>query len=87
MAQHKSAEKRARQTIKRTEVNQARRTKVRNIVKDVELAISGGDKTAAQAALKLAQPALDRSVTTGTVRKGTASRKMSRLNARVKAMA
>ncbi len=87
MAQHKSAEKRARQTPKRTEVNRARRTKVRSAVKNVETAIAKGDKTAAQAALKLAQPALDKSVTKGAVKKGTASRKLSRLNARVKALA
>lgn len=87
MAQHKSAEKRARQTIKRTDVNRSRRTKVRNAVKQVELAIASGDKTAAGSALKLAQPALDKSVNKGVVKKGTASRKLSRLNAAVKAMA
>ncbi len=87
MAQHKSAEKRARQTIKRTEVNRSRRTKVRGAVKQVELAIASGDKTAAAAAFKLAQPALDKSVTKGVVKKGTASRKLSRLNAAIKTMA
>lgn len=87
MAQHKSAEKRARQTKKRTAVNRSRRSKVRNSVKKVEVAIAMGDKTAAQAALKAAQPELDKSVNKGVVKKRTASRKLSRLNASVKAMA
>lgn len=87
MAQHKSADKRARQTKTRTDVNRARRTKVRGAVKTLELAIASGDKAAATKALREAQPALDKSVSKGVVKKGTASRKLSRLNARVKAMA
>ena len=87
MAQHKSAEKRARQTKKRTDVNRARRSTVRTAVKKLEAAITSGDKAAAQAAIKDAQPALDKSVSKGVVKRGTASRKLSRLNARVKAMA
>jgi len=87
MAQHKSAEKRARQTKKRTDVNRARRSTVRTAVKKVEVAITSGDKTAAVAAMKAAQPELDKGVSKGVVKRGTASRKLSRLNARVKAMA
>lgn len=87
MAQHKSAEKRARQTKKRTAVNRARRSKVRTAVKKLETAIATGDKAAAAALLKETQPALDKSVSKGVVAKRTASRKLSRLNARVKAMA
>ncbi|HEX6957170.1 MAG TPA: 30S ribosomal protein S20 [Ferrovibrio sp.] len=87
MAQHKSAEKRARQTKKRTVVNRARRSKVRTAVKKLETAIASGDKTAAQAAFKEAQPALDKSVSKGAVKRRTASRKLSRLNARIKSMA
>jgi small subunit ribosomal protein S20 len=87
MAQHKSAEKRARQTKKRTAVNRARRSKVRTAVKTLEAAIASGDKAAATAALKKAQPALDKGVSKTAVKKRTASRKLSRLNARVKAMA
>lgn len=87
MANHKSAEKRARQTIKRTEVNRARRSRIRSAVKKVELALAGGDAAAAQAALKLAQPELDRGVSKGVVQAGTASRKLSRLNARVRSLA
>jgi small subunit ribosomal protein S20 len=87
MAQHKSAEKRARQTKKRTAVNRARRSKVRTAVKKLETAIAAGDKAAASALLKEAQPALGKGVSKGVVAKRTASRKLSRLNARVKTMA
>lgn len=87
MAQHKSAEKRARQTKKRTAVNRARRSKVRTAVKKLETAIAAGDKATAAALLKETQPALDKGVSKGAVAKRTASRKLSRLNARVKAMA
>lgn len=87
MAQHKSAEKRARQTKKRTAVNRARRSKVRTAVKKLETAIATGDKAAAAALLKETQPALDKGVSKNVVAKRTASRKLSRLNARVKAMA
>lgn len=86
MAQHKSAEKRARQTLRRTAVNRARRTRLRSAVKDVELAIAAGDKKAAAQALKLATPELDRGAGSGIVKKRTASRKVSRLVAGVKAM-
>ncbi len=86
MAQHKSAEKRARQTIKRTAANRVRRSRVRTAVKSVELAIASGDSKAAQVALKAAQPEMDRAVSRGVVKKGTVSRKLSRLNARVKAL-
>ena len=87
MANHKSAEKRARQTTKRTAVNRLRRSKVRGAVKKLETAIIAGDKAAATEALKAAQPALDRGVSKGVIHKKTASRKLSRLVARVKKLA
>jgi len=86
MAHHKSAIKRIRQTKRRTEVNRARRSRVRNYVKKVELAIESGNAQAARDALKAAQPELDRGVTKGVMAKNTASRKLSRLSARVKAL-
>lgn len=86
MAHHKSAQKRIRQTERRTEVNRARRSRIRTYVKNVELAIEGGDAAAAKAALLTAQPEIDRGVTKGVIHKNTASRKVSRLAARVKAM-
>ncbi len=86
MAHHKSAKKRIRQTERRTEVNRARVSRIRTFVKKVELAIAGGDSTAAQAALKEAQPELMKGAQAGILHKNTASRKVSRLVARVKEM-
>ena len=86
MAQHKSAEKRNRQTIRRTAVNRIRVGRIRSTVKDVELAIASGDKSKAQDALKAAQPVIMSGVSKGVLKLATASRKMSRLSARVKAI-
>jgi small subunit ribosomal protein S20 len=83
MANHKSAEKRIRQTEKRTAINRSRMSRVRTFVKKVETAIASGDKSAAQSALKLAQPELHRAITKGVMHKNTASRKLSRLALRV----
>jgi small subunit ribosomal protein S20 len=87
MANHKSAEKRARQTERRTVVNSARRSRVRSSIKKVEEAIKSGDKKAAMDALKVAQPEIQRGATARVVTKNAASRRVSRLNARIKAMA
>ncbi|MCZ6861276.1 MAG: 30S ribosomal protein S20 [Alphaproteobacteria bacterium] len=86
MAQHKSAKKRIRRNARRTVVNSARRSRIRTFITKVELAIAGGKKDEAAAALKAAQPEIQRGVTKGVVLKNTASRKISRLNARIKAM-
>lgn len=86
MAHHRSAQKRIRQTERRTEVNRARESRIRTFVKAVETAINAGDKKAAQDALKSAQPEIMRGVSKGVLKLGTASRKMSRLSARVKAI-
>ena len=87
MANHKSAQKRARQTETRTAVNTARRSRVRGSVKKVEEAIAGGDKNAAQAALRAAQPEIQRGAIKRIVTKNAAARRVSRLAARIKAMA
>ena len=63
-----------------------RRSRIRTYLRAVEEAIASGDKDAAQAALKAAQPELMRGVTKGVYHKNTAARKMSRLAARVKAV-
>ena len=81
-----SAKKRVRQTERRTAVNRDRRSRIRSSIKTVEETISSGDKDAAQAALKSAQPEIMRGVTKGILHKNTASRKISRLSARVKAL-
>ncbi|HXV25850.1 MAG TPA: 30S ribosomal protein S20 [Alphaproteobacteria bacterium] len=86
MASHKSAEKRARQTQRRTAVNRARTSRIKTFVKKVEAAIAGGDKPAAAEALRLAQPEIHRGVTKGVVHRNTAARKLSRLAARIKAL-
>jgi len=87
MANSPQAKKRARQNERRFAVNKARRSRIRTFLRKVEEAIASGDKTVAQAALRAVQPELMRGVTKGVMHKNTASRKMSRLAARVKAMA
>jgi len=87
MAQHKSAEKRIRQTERRTAVNRARRSRIRACLRTVEEALTKGDRKAAAEALKAAQPELMRGVSKGVYKRETASRKMRRLSARVKALA
>lgn len=86
MANTRSAKKRVRQTERRTSVNRARMSRVRTYVKKVEDAIAGGDKGAAQAALVEAQPEIMRAANKRVVHKNTASRKISRLSARIKSL-
>ena len=86
MPHHKSAEKRLRQTEKRTAINRARLSRVRTFVKKVETAIATGDKAEAQSALQLAQPELHRATTKGVMHKNTVARKLSRLAARINAL-
>ena len=87
MANTKSAKKAARQTVRRTEANKARRSRARSYARKVEEAIASGDKAAATAALKEAEPVLARTAQKGLVHRKTASRKVSRLAKRVSAMA
>ena len=87
MAHSRSARKRVRTAERRTEVNRARRSRVRTFIKRVELALESGDQTAAKAALTAAQPEIMRGVTKGVMHKNTASRKISRMSAAVKRMA
>lgn len=86
MANHKSAEKRQRQAARRTEVNRARVGRIRTFVKKVELALAAGDKEQAAAAFAAAQPELHRGVGAGVLHRNTAARKLSRLNARIRAL-
>lgn len=87
MANTKSAKKMVRKIARRTEVNVARRSRMRTFIRNVEEAVAGGDKKAAIAALKAAEPEIMRAVSKGVAHKNTGSRKVSRLAARVKAMA
>lgn len=86
MANTSSAKKAARQMITRTETNKVRRSRVKGEVRAVEDAIKGGDKKKAEAALRAAEPVLARTAQKGIMHKKTASRKVSRLAARVKSM-
>ena len=87
MANTPSSKKRVRTNAVRNEINTARRSRIKGFIRKVEEAIAGGDQAVAQEALKNAQPEIMRGVTKGVFHKKTASRKVSRLAARVKAIA
>ncbi|HIP23501.1 MAG TPA: 30S ribosomal protein S20 [Rhodobacteraceae bacterium] len=87
MANSPQAKKRARTNERRAEINKNRRTRIKTFIRRVEEAITGGDQSVAATALKNAQPEIMRGVTKGIWHKATASRKVSRLAKRVKAMA
>ena len=87
MANTPSARKRIRQTEKRTARNAARKSRMRTFIKKVETAIAGGDKDQAAAAFRAAQPELQRAAGKGVIHANTVSRKLSRLSARIKAIA
>lgn len=84
MANTPSAKKAVRKIARRTEQNKARRSRMRTFIRNVEEAIAKGDKAAATEALRDAQPEIMRAVTKGVMKLNTASRKVSRLAARVK---
>ena len=84
MAHHKSAQKRIRQTARRTDVNRARRSRIRTFIKRVEAALENGDAATAKEAFKAAEPEIMRGVSKGVLKHNTASRKVSRLSHRVK---
>jgi len=86
MANSPQARKRIRMTARRTQVNTLRRSRLRTFIRKVEDAISAGDSAEAKAALSAVQPELARAAVKGVIHKNTASRKFSRLNARVKAL-
>jgi small subunit ribosomal protein S20 len=87
MATTTSARKAIRQIARRTEVNKARRSRVRNAVGLVEDAIAAGDRNKALAAMKVAEPELMRAAGNGQIHKNTASRKVSRLVRRIAKLA
>lgn len=86
MAHHKSAEKRIRQTPKRTLRNRARSSEIKTEVKKVETALASGNKAAAEAALRTAQPVMQRGIAKGVLHRNTVARKISRLTKRLKAL-
>lgn len=81
-----SAKKRVRTAKKRTDINQARKSRLRTFTRKVEEAIAAGDKKTAQAALRAAEPEIMRGAGKGVIHKNTASRKVSRLAHRVAAL-
>lgn len=83
MANTKSAKKATRKIARRTEINKARRSRMRSTLRVVEAAIASGDKAAAQAALLAAEPSLFRAARHGVIHKKAASRKVSRLTLRI----
>ena len=87
MANTPQAKKRIRRNDRRAEINGIRVSRIRTFIKKVESALESGDKAAASVALAAAQPELQRGVAKGVLHKNTASRKFSRLNKRVQALA
>ena len=87
MSNTSSAKKAARKMLRRTEINKSRVSRLKSHVRKVEEALASGDKSAAKGALAAAEPLLMRTAQKGIIHKRTAARKVSRLAARVKAMA
>ena len=87
MANTSSAKKAVRKIERRTAVNRTRRSQMRTYVRKVEEALATGDAKAAEAALAAAEPLVMRAAQKGIVHKNNASRKISRLTVRVKALA
>ena len=83
MAHHRSAQKRLRQTVKRTAINRSRRSRIRTYLKKVEQAVASGDPDAARTALRAAEPEIRRGVNKGVLKLNTASRRISRLTRKV----
>jgi small subunit ribosomal protein S20 len=86
MANTVSAKKMTRKIAKRTAINKSRRSRMRTFVRKVEEAIEAGNQTEAAAALRAAEPEMMRAAQKGIVHKNTASRKVSRLTSRIKAL-
>jgi small subunit ribosomal protein S20 len=87
MANTTSAKKATRKIARRTAINKVRRSRMRGFVRKVEEAITAGDKTTAQAALRAAEPEIMRAAQKGVVPKNSASRKVSRLTHRIAKLA
>jgi len=86
MANTPQAKKRIRRNARRAEINGARISRIRTLVKKVETALAAGDKSAAAEALQTVQPELARGVARGVLHKNTAARKFGRLTKRVSAL-
>lgn len=87
MANIQSAKKRIRRNARRADINGVRRSRIRTFIKNVEVAIAGGDAATAQTALQAAQPEMQRGVAKGLFHKKTVSRKISRMSQAIKSIA
>jgi small subunit ribosomal protein S20 len=87
MANTTSARKAARKIARRTEINKARRSRMRGAVRQVEEAIATGDRSKALEAMRIAEPQLMRTARQGQVHKNAASRKVSRLTHQISKLA
>ncbi|MGB5919396.1 30S ribosomal protein S20 [Arcobacter sp. F2176] len=86
MANHKSSAKRAKQTLVKTERNRFYKTRIKNITKDVLSAVEANDKEKATVAMKTANKYMHHCIAKGILKKGTAARKVSRLQVKVNAL-
>jgi|TARA_B100001939_G_scaffold344763_1_gene359891 small subunit ribosomal protein S20 len=86
MANTPSAKKRIRTTLRKTDINKSRKSRIKTFIRKVEDAIESKDAKSAVDSLKAAQPEIMRGVTKGIFHKNTASRKISRLSSRIKAI-
>lgn len=86
MANHTSAQKCIRQTERRTAINKNRVSRIRTFIRKVEDALASGVKDAAVTAIHNAEKEIMRGVRKGVIHQNTASRKVSRLTKRVKAL-
>ncbi|WP_428024511.1 30S ribosomal protein S20 [Arcobacter sp.] len=86
MANHKSSAKRAKQTLVKTERNRFYKTRIKNVTKDVLSAVEANDKEKATEAMKTANKYMHHCIAKGILKKGTAARKVSRLQVKVNAL-
>jgi small subunit ribosomal protein S20 len=87
MANHTATEKSIRKTVRVTAKNRSRKSRIKSFITKVESAVAAGNKELAQSAFKEAQPEIMKGVSKGVLKIATASRKVSRLSAKVKKMA
>jgi len=87
MANHKSAEKRVRQTLKRNDVNRSNRSRLRTQIKKLRAAITSADKNASNELLLPTVSLIDKAVNKGLLHKNTAARYKSRLTKHVSELA
>jgi small subunit ribosomal protein S20 len=83
MPNHKSAEKRVRQSERRRAINRGNRTKLRSSIKKLRTALSGTDNAQSAALLPQTVSEIDRAVQKGVLHQNAAARHKSRLTARV----